>query len=142
MSFLTRYRDESIWDRRGVLAFALAPLAPVLLYSVFTSENFLGSLMFSALLAYGHLLVLGLPLAAVVNHYRKVSLLTSSVGGTLVGLLPWAVFMSYSMLRSPAHIGGDAVVAMFFSFGFFSGMGLTAGFAWWWIACFRPGSGA
>ena len=64
---LTRYRDESIWDRRGAIEFVLVPLAPVLVYSMSTSENVLGSMMCGVAIAYAPKLVLGLPLAAWVN---------------------------------------------------------------------------
>lgn len=136
-NFLTRYRQESIWDRRGAVAFALAPLAPVLAYSVFTSENFLGSMMFGAAIAYAHVLLLGLPLVAWVNLRRRVSLFTSAIGGLLTGMLPWTFFMSWSMLHSTAPMGGNAMVAMVFSFCFFGSMGFIAGVAWWFIACYK-----
>ena len=132
-NFLTRYRQDSIWNRRGAAAFALAPLAPVLAYSLFGGENFLGSLMFGAVIAYAHLLILGLPLAAWVNLRRKISLLTSALGAAFIGLLPWLVFMSWSMFHSKGPMGGEAIVAMFFSFGFFGSMGFIAGVVWWLI---------
>ena len=131
LSFLTRHREESIWDRRGAAAFVLAPLAPVLAYSLFGSDNFLGSLMFGAAIAYAHVLVLGLPLAAWINLRRKISLFTSALGAACIGLLPWLVFMSWSMFHSKGPMGGEAIVAMFFSFGFFGSMGFIAGVVWW-----------
>ncbi|HEY3858161.1 MAG TPA: hypothetical protein VGM47_00965 [Gammaproteobacteria bacterium] len=133
-SILTRYREESIWTRRGAAAFALAPLAPVFIANIFSDENFLGAMMFGAVIAYGHMLVLGLPLAAWVNWRRKVSLLTSALGAAFIGLLPWAVFMGHSMLASPGAMGANALVAMIFSFCFFGGMGFIAGVAWWFIS--------
>ena len=133
-SFLTRNREDSIWDRRGAAAFALAPLAPVLAYSLFTGENFMGAMMFGSLIAYGHLLILGLPLAALANWRRKISLLISAFGAAFIGMLPWAVFMGTNLIRSRAPMGSEAIVAFIFSFGFFGSMGFIAGVAWWLIA--------
>lgn len=133
-SFLTGYRQASIWDRRGAAAFALAPLAPALVYGLFTADNFLGATAMSALIAYGHMLFLGLPLAAWVNWRRKISLLTSALGAASVGMLPWLVFMIWSVLHSRAPMGSNAIIAMFFSFGFFGSMGFIAGVTWWFIA--------
>lgn len=137
LSFLTRYREESIWNSRGAMAFMFAPLSPVLLYSLFTGENFSGAMMFGAAIAYGHLLALGLPLAALVNWRRKVSLLTSALGATCIAMLPWAIFMGTSVFRSQAPMGSDAIVALIFSFCFFGGMGFIAGVTWWFIATSR-----
>lgn len=137
LDWLLAYRTDSIWDARGAAAFALAPMAPVLAYSLFTSENFLGSMMFGALIAYGHILVLGLPLAALVNWRRKISLLTSTLGAAFIGILPWAVFMGSSLLFNRHPMGSDAIVALILSFGFFGSMGFIAGVAWWFIATLR-----
>lgn len=138
-SFLTRYRQESIWDRRGAAAFVLAPLAPVLAYSLFTNENFLGSLLFGAAIAYAHVLMLGLPLTAWVNLRRRISLLNCTLGSTFIGMLPWLLFMGWSLLHGQGPMGSEAIVAMIFSFCFFGGMGCIAGVTWWWIACYKNG---
>ena len=136
-SFLTRYREESIWNRRGAAAFVLAPLVPALAYSVFSGDNLLGALLFGAAIGYAHVLILGLPLAAWVNLRRRISLLSCALGGAVIGLLPWLGFMSWSMLHSKGPMGSNAVIAMFFSFGFFGSMGFMAGTAFWFIACYK-----
>jgi hypothetical protein len=135
-NFLTQYRAESIWDRRGARAFVLAPLVPAFAFGLFSGSNFLGAMMFAAAIAYAHVLVLGLPLVWLANRGRRISLLTSAFGAAFIGMLPWLVFISWSIFHGPAPIGGNIIVTMIFSFGFFGCMGGITGVFWWFIAMF------
>jgi len=138
-NFLISYRQESIWDRRGAAAFVLAPLAPVLAYSVVSGENFLGSMMFGAVLAYAHVLLLGLPLAAWVNLRRKISLLNCAFGAAFIAVIPWAVFLGKGVIFGQTPVGATPLVPIILSCGFFGSMGFIAGVSWWFIACYKTG---
>jgi len=138
---LTRYRDDSIWDLRGALAFQLAPVLPPFLYALYSDENFGGVFFIGAVTCYLYTLVFGLPLAYVLNRRRKISLLTTAVGSFLIGALPWALFMTVMKVRSYMLYGlGVALenlAAVFRMIAFFGAFGLAAGLTWWFIACFR-----
>jgi hypothetical protein len=136
-SFLTRYREGSIWDYRGRLAFALAPLAPALGTALLGSNNFLAAAPLMAIVSYGWMLVFGLPLAMLLNRYRKISLLTCLLGSTAAGALPSATFIGLSLARGQTPMDINAITETIPFIFFFSGMGLFAGIVWWWIACYK-----
>ena len=136
-NFLTRYRQESIWNRQGLLAFALAPLAPTLGTALLGSDNFLAAVPLMAIISYGWTLVFGLPLAILLNRYRKISLLTCILGATSAGALPAASFIGLSLVQGQAHVDVGAIADTLPFICFFSAMGLFAGIVWWWIACHK-----
>jgi hypothetical protein len=136
-NIVTSYEQGSIWNRRGAAAFVLAPLVPVFFYSLSSGELFLSNMMFGAAIAYAYVLLLGLPLVAWFNLRRQISLLGCAIGGAIVGMLPWFVFMGFVTLRGRAPMDSNAIFAALSSFGFFGSAGITAGIAWWFIACYK-----
>ena len=137
---LTAYRQDSIWDPRGVLAFLIAPLLPTLVYAFFSGENLVGFFTLAAAIAYLYTLIFALPLAYLLNRRRKISLLTTSIGAALVGALPWAVFVGYNMVGIYRRYGAEAaftnLVAIFLMVSFFGAFGMATGLVWWFIACY------
>jgi len=138
-NFLTSYRQESIWNRRGALAFALAPLASSVVYTLLFGGPALGPLLYSTLFAYLQMLVLGLPLAYLLDRARKVSLLTSAVAGGITGALPWLAFLGITFFRShqAGHPNPDEGPVLLVASVLFSSLGGIGGVTWWFIACHK-----
>jgi hypothetical protein len=134
---LTGYKQESIWNRRGVLAFVLAPLVPVFFYSLSSGPLFLSNMLFGGAIAYAYVLLLGLPLVAWFNLRRKISLLGSAIGGAFIGMLPLLVVMGFALSRSRTPMDSNATFSALSSLRLFGTMGLIAGVAWWFIACYK-----
>ena len=139
LSFLTRYREESIWNRRGALAFALAPLVSSVVYTLLFGGPALGPLLFATIFAYLQMLVLGLPLAFLLDRSRKISLLTSAIAGGITGALPWLTFLGIIFFRShqAGHPNPDEGPVLMVASVLFSSLGGIGGVAWWYIACHR-----
>jgi len=135
-NFLTQYREGSIWDRRGVLAFALAPLVSSMIYTLLFGGPALGPLIFSTIFAYLQMLVLGLPLAFLLNRSRKVSLLTSAIAGGITGALPWMIFLGITFYRShqAGHPNPDEGPVLMIASVLFSSLGGIGGISWWFIS--------
>ena len=135
-SFLTRYREESIWNRRGAVAFALSPLAASLVYTLLFGGPALGPLIFATIFAYLQMLVLGLPLAFLLNRARKVSLLTSAIAGGVTGALPWLAFLGITMFRAhqDRHPNPDEGPVLMIASVLFSSLGIIGGVSWWYIS--------
>jgi hypothetical protein len=138
-NFLTRYRQESIWDRRGATAFALAPLASSAVYTLLFGGPALGPLLYSTLFAYLQMLVLGLPLTFLLNRSRNISLLTSAIAGGITGALPWMTFIGITLFRShqAGHPNPDEGPVLMIASVLFSSLGVIGGVAWWLIACHK-----
>jgi len=119
------------------MGFLFAPMAPVLVYSLLMGENFGAVMIFGAVIAYAFMLVLGLPLVALLNWRRKISLLTSAVGAVFVGLVIWAAFFGTAIFESPTPMDAKDIFATIFSFCLFVGLGLIAGVTWWIIVTSR-----
>jgi hypothetical protein len=137
-NFITRYRAESIWNRRGAAAFALAPFISAFVYSaLFTGDAFLSALPTIAIVSYLQTLVLGLPFAFLLNWRRKVSLLTTAISSGVAGALPWVLFLGNSVLRSQWGGGAsnpDNWIALLAALVIFGGLGGIGGVAWWFIS--------
>ncbi len=126
-NFLTRYREDSIWDARGVLGFMLAPLVSGLILAYSLRAHSSDALMNAMSLSYMYSLMLGLPAAFLLNRFRKVSLFTTSLASMLMGGVSWLTILALF----PGS-GDEVAITLWFSI-----MGLAAGITWWFIACFK-----
>lgn len=140
MKALFASRPDSIWDERTFCAFGIAPVAPVLISSLFytMSPDLAG---IAGILSYAHMLMLALPCAFILNLFRKISVMTVVLLSFLIGAVPITIYHVYAILHpedgtNPVFTMADMprTIAFALSFG---GFGLSAGVAWWFMALFR-----
>ena len=129
------------WQSRNVLAFALAPVAPVVLFFIFFAivgvwdgsgiPNDTGSFLgWVALVSYGGFVLFGLPTVLVLRHVGSLKLWTLLLSGAVFGTLMLSVFQlvllwPYSSL-SLGEIGYLALWGV--------PAGVSVAFAYWFIS--------
>ena len=137
-NLLTRYRQDSIWDRRGITASCLAPLFPALLFATLAKGPFPFLAVMGIVIAYLQMLLCGLPLLSLLNWRRKVSPINVALVTIIAGALPWMVLLDSSIILDHLQHGQSLMQADESTFWIaplvFGSYGLSAGFAWWVLA--------
>jgi hypothetical protein len=128
-SSLLAPRDSAMFPSKLqlIIAFALAPLAPVMLGFV-VAEFKLLALLVGFLLAYTASIFIGLPLYVLIRRFFDLAANVCIVGGMLSGGLLWVVIMIPALIEYPSLKIGAMVLGGTFVYAFF---GAVAGFAFW-----------
>jgi hypothetical protein len=106
---------------RVLLAVAAAPLVPGILWSVIVATP--APLLFAVPIAYGTMLLLGLPMYGLVRRFWRVSDWTAGAGGFFAGILAYVLLVELGIVR-PYYDAAAAKAALLFG-----GFGIFAGFA-------------
>lgn len=104
---------------RIALAIALAPLVPGLVWC-----GIVGSpvpLLFAVPIAYGTMLVLGLPLYGLVRHVGAVTDWTAGAGGFVAGMLAYVLLVELGIARPHYDFAAAKAMLLFGGFGLLSG---------------------
>lgn len=111
-------RHPGAWWRVA-LAIALPPLVPGLVWCAIVGSPV--PLLFAVPIAYGTMLVLGLPLYGLVRHVGDVTDWTSGAGGFIAGMLAYVLLVELGIARPHYDLAAAKAMLLFGGFGLLSG---------------------
>lgn len=117
---------------RLIAAFALAPLAPVLLALAIMPYRL--TLYLGLLLAYATEIVIGIPLYFLVRRFGPLAEMACVLGGAAAGAALWVALMIPVLVRNGWQALGTFVAGALF----YGAFGAVAGFAFWKIVWRSP----